>query len=53
MANKGNINDIEQEYERILNTYDKDTLITLLSDSTSIEDKEKFIKEFSDSEATT
>ncbi len=39
---KAEINDIEQEYERILNTYDKDTLIMFLND---IDEKEDFIKE--------
>ncbi len=35
---KAEINDIEQKYERILNTYDKDTLIMFLND---IDEKEE------------
>lgn len=43
---KSDINDIEQEYERVLNTYDKDTLIMFLCDKLSIDEKLNFIKEF-------
>lgn len=43
---KAEINDIEQEYERILNTYNKDTLIMFLNEKLSIDEKENFIKEF-------
>ena len=38
----------EQEFKEILNNYDKEDLINILSEKLSIEEKEVFIKEFHD-----